>query len=766
MPTTNGDLMSFDDDDGERRRSTGSNDRRRTRSVFDESWDTAATTSAFVARNPEMSGSSTVNNTSRRMPSQQQQQQQQPYLEYEQEEEEEESDDLLLGLSLSQRSKREPVITESGLLLTHRQSDPTAMRRRTTSPPTTSSSPRIPMNYEHACYTTQKSSSPPRLTISKVQRLFGFTKLMLLGLSTALVLGTMTIWHHSRYENQQQQQIRVVPKKQQQQQQQAKQQILLLPLNLTTTEGPLGSSSHHQKRHLKVVDEFDALKDELEGLEGDVKHVLGELRDEFEEWVAKHQKKYESEEDKERRFHIWTRNHHETRRKNERHGPCQMTKQAVFGSNKFKDLTSQEFQARYLTGYNGPKTDQMKQQPPHRRTTQQQKETARDDLVLEPPVDPRTGVERHEELQKKYELYLQEQPALSHFLSKDNQRRSLQYGGTQASYSGSCRWYDVSCWLRWFVHRYGFGIGGTMEPAYDADSYPSSMDWRDMGAVSEVHSQGNCGACWAITAVETIESAYYIKKGTLYELAESEVILCDDSCEGCNGGWPQNAYEYVIDHNGLPLENSYPYDGDTLYVFTELRGGNNEYYEYYDLLSSYESSYCPAGSGDNNNNGGTRYAKIKGYGYATDRCVCYTDGTGCDCDDQNEKIALMNVASYGPATVCLEASVWQDYAGGIITSSSGCSAAFLDMNHCVQAVGYAFVDSNGDDTDMYQNDNSGSGNSGGSGGSGGSQDDGNREGYWIIRNQWSEDWGMNGYAYVAMGENTCGVLNDMTQAYM
>jgi len=25
---------------------------------------------------------------------------------------------------------------------------------------------------------------------------------------------------------------------------------------------------------------------------------------------------------------------------------------------------------------------------------------------------------------------------------------------------------------------------------------------------------------------------------------------------------------------------------------------------------------------------------------------------------------------------------------------------------------------------------------------------------------------MNGYAYVAMGENTCGILNDMTQVYM
>jgi C1A family cysteine protease len=31
-----------------------------------------------------------------------------------------------------------------------------------------------------------------------------------------------------------------------------------------------------------------------------------------------------------------------------------------------------------------------------------------------------------------------------------------------------------------------------------------AMDWRKVGAVTEIHSQGNCGACWAITAVETV----------------------------------------------------------------------------------------------------------------------------------------------------------------------------------------------------------------------------------------------------------------------
>lgn len=78
-------------------------------------------------------------------------------------------------------------------------------------------------------------------------------------------------------------------------------------------------------------------------------------------------------------------------------------------------------------------------------------------------------------------------------------------------------------------------------------------------------------------------------------------------------------------------------------------------------------------------------------------------------------------------------------------------------------VGYAFTDgSNSDNGDDEDGNNSGSDS--GSNDKSGSNDE--REGYWIVKNQWSNYWGMSGYAYVAMGENTCGILNDMTQVYM
>jgi C1A family cysteine protease len=283
---------------------------------------------------------------------------------------------------------------------------------------------------------------------------------------------------------------------------------------------------------------------------------------------------------------------------------------------------------------------------------------------------------------------------------------------------------------------------------------------------------GDCGACWAITAVETVESAHFIGTGNIYDLSEAEVIMCETSCSMCDGGWPQNAFQWVMDHGGLPLSATFEYNSYTLLEMTKgLTGESYSWTE--DSISSQRSKVCPADNGgDNSNDSGDdlydeggenesygdysaqgRYGNIKGFGYATDRCVCYSDGSGCDCDDQDESTAVRNVASYGPAVVCLEASLWQDYNGGIITSDIGCGSQFLDMNHCVQVVGYAYTDGsdNGDDDDNK---------------SGGSGDDAKREGYWIVRNQWGSSWGMNGYAFVAMGENTCGILNDMTQAYL
>lgn len=190
-----------------------------------------------------------------------------------------------------------------------------------------------------------------------------------------------------------------------------------------------------------------------------------------------------------------------------------------------------------------------------------------------------------------------------------------------------------------------------------------------------------------------------------------------------------------------------------------------------DDLDEYKSQICPIGGDEkskddrNANEYGSAFERfgsaISGYGYATKKCICYTDGTGCECDSQDEGMAVRNIATYGPAVVCFDASTWKEYTGGIITSDSGCSSGFMDVNHCAQVVGYAYATTdNGDEQDGKNSHDSKD-----NGGSSQDSDLSVAQGYWIVRNQWSRYWGMSGYAYVAMGENTCGILNDMLIAY-
>ena len=499
-------------------------------------------------------------------------------------------------------------------------------------------------------------------------------------------------------------------------------------------------------------------------------HLLKNLRQDFETWIHHHGKAYHSEDEKEHRFSIWTQNHQRTAKKNSEHGPCTLTKQHIFGSNQFKDLAPEEFQNKYLTGYKGAFTDVLeKKQQELSPAVRRLRKDSGIGMVLDPKIHK---VKLHESVAKR-----------QRHLQKSSSQYKPQVVGSS---SMRCEWYDLSCILRYVWLSTGIQFGsfvGTMEPKYDADAFPNAVDWRDSGAVTDIRTQGDCGACWAVTAVETVESAHFLSTGKLYTLSESEIIVCDDSCEMCSGGWPQNAFEWVMDHGGLPLESTLPYDAYTLIALTSGLEGESNYYDE-QTVQSYRGEVCPAhddsrsGSGSNDNywNDGMenesygdyssqgRYGNIKGYGYATDRCLCYTDGSGCDCDDQDEDTAVRNIATYGPAVVCLEASTWQDYSGGIMTPDIGCGQEFSDMNHCVQVVGYAFTTGSGcngseDDCSGDEDDISGSNSRSGS------DDSNGREGYWIVRNQWGGNWGMNGYAYVSMGANTCGILNDMTIAY-
>lgn len=100
-------------------------------------------------------------------------------------------------------------------------------------------------------------------------------------------------------------------------------------------------------------------------------------------------------------------------------------------------------------------------------------------------------------------------------------------------------------------------VNGT-EPE-EVTSPQAALDWRTSGAVSAIRNQGQCGSCWAFAAVSAIESAYKIKKGTLKAMSEQNLVDCDKTDFGCDGGFPFRAYEWAEKNGGLASRSAYPY---------------------------------------------------------------------------------------------------------------------------------------------------------------------------------------------------------------
>ena len=96
---------------------------------------------------------------------------------------------------------------------------------------------------------------------------------------------------------------------------------------------------------------------------------------------------------------------------------------------------------------------------------------------------------------------------------------------------------------------------------YNNVSIPSNLDWRSSGLVTDVKNQGQCGSCWAFSAIGAIEGQHALTTGKLTSLSEQNLVDCayNYSCDGCGGGWPDKAIQYVIDNNGVDSESSYPY---------------------------------------------------------------------------------------------------------------------------------------------------------------------------------------------------------------
>jgi len=85
-----------------------------------------------------------------------------------------------------------------------------------------------------------------------------------------------------------------------------------------------------------------------------------------------------------------------------------------------------------------------------------------------------------------------------------------------------------------------------------------SFNWVDQGAVSPVKMQGQCGSCWAFSAMGALESQVMKSNGG-QEVDFSTQQLVDCFEKGCGGNWPPSAWDWLQQNGGADSWSDYPY---------------------------------------------------------------------------------------------------------------------------------------------------------------------------------------------------------------
>lgn len=167
------------------------------------------------------------------------------------------------------------------------------------------------------------------------------------------------------------------------------------------------------------------------------------------------------------------------------------------------------------------------------------------------------------------------------------------------------------------------------------------IDWRAYKGdnfVNNVKDQGQCGSCWAFSAVQALESQTKIVTGVLPTLSEQQLVDCaggDWGNGGCDGGLMDLAYAFYS-KGSFPAcsSQSYPYTG---------RDGKCQ----------------------------------------QDKCDKVVSVSGCTYTKPGVEGHVTQLQT-GPIAVALSASFsMQFYSGGLFTDCSS-----KDLNHGVGLVGY------------------------------------------------------------------------------
>ncbi|TUP51214.1 Cathepsin S [Bagarius yarrelli] len=104
------------------------------------------------------------------------------------------------------------------------------------------------------------------------------------------------------------------------------------------------------------------------------------------------------------------------------------------------------------------------------------------------------------------------------------------------------------------------------------DSYWTS--WKNQFN-KNYSSEGDCNACWAFSAVGALEAHMKKKKGRLVPLSVQNLVDCSftEGNRGCVGGLLTNAFNYIINQEGISSDSEYPYQQKVGYCHPRQKYG-------------------------------------------------------------------------------------------------------------------------------------------------------------------------------------------------
>lgn len=333
------------------------------------------------------------------------------------------------------------------------------------------------------------------------------------------------------------------------------------------------------------------------------------------------------------------------------------------------------------------------------------------------------------------------------------------------------------------AHRRRGGSLSPVEPVPAPALAPASKNWIASGALPSIKDQGQCGSCWAFSAVAAMEGAYNLKhqqgggavskscnstcgpsKAPCCSFSEQEVADCTnkgkDTCD--LGGEMHDGVMDVVQRLGgkVAVESAYPYVSGTTKKLTACKPPTQAD----ELVETGLAGYVNVTSGD-------------------------------------EAALLVASAAHGVISVGIDASSFgfQLYSSGVYVDDEGCGNNSSSLDHGVAVVGwgsgvptppgplppppgpsnceYNFkkAECQGEKGCHWCTDKTGFSycfnEQCPSGGSGAAASDRRwheamqGKDFWYVRNSWAIDWGMGGYIAMARNrDNMCGIATDAIYA--